>query len=92
MRVKINQKALQALRESDAVAAELEKVALRIADRANQMLDDEDEPEGFKVGAPSFSGPGRTAKGRASVVAFTNHARYADAKRNILVRATFGGK
>jgi len=91
IKVKLNDKAVKELRESTEVARELEKHAKRIAGRANTMLNDADEPEGFHAGAPELGGEDRTTvPARASVFAFTNHAKRADAKRNILVRALFG--
>jgi hypothetical protein len=89
--VKFNDKAIRDLRESKEMARELEKHARRVARQANAMLNDADEPEGFHAGTPLAAGEDRTTvPARASVYAFTNHAKYADAKRNILLRALFG--
>jgi len=93
IKIKLNDKAVKDLREGKEMARELEKHAKRIARRANNMLDDADEPEGFHAGAPLAAGEDQTTvPARASVYAFTNHAKRADAKRNILVRALFSSK
>jgi hypothetical protein len=91
IRVKVNDKAVKEIREGKEMARELEKHARRVANRANQMLGDADNPEGFHAGAPLAAGEDRTTvPARASIFAFTNHAKRADAKRGLLLRALFG--
>jgi len=87
MKIKVKDSALYEIRRLPKVVALLEDISGKIADRANEQLDEEGYFTGSRQGARKPYGRWRT-----SVVTGTGEAMRDDAKNNTLLRELNGSR